>query len=288
MSDAVSDAAPAAAATPAPQQVAVVQHCAGTDVEANLSNLETLSRQAAGEGAQVICWAEAFAYLGRHEGKKEILEPLPAGGPILERCQALARELGCELLLGGFHEASPTDGNRCYNTSVYLDAQGDIQATYRKIHLFDVNIADGPTLQESKQTAAGTAAVTVDTLFGTLGLTVCYDVRFPTLYQRLTDMGAVALSVPSAFTATTGAMHWHPLLRARAIECQSYVIAPAQYGQHSKHRASYGHSLIIDPWGKVIAELPDGDGYVIATVDAAQALQVRAEIPSLANRQPFT
>jgi len=283
----MSDAA-SIADTPAPQRVAVVQHCAGTDVERNLTTLETLSRQAAHEGAQVICWAEAFAYLGRHEGKKEILEPLPDGGPILQRCQALARELGCELLLGGFHEAIPEDSERCYNTSVYLDAAGDIRALYRKIHLFDVNIADGPTLQESRQTAAGDRAVTVDTRFGTLGMTVCYDVRFPALYQRLADMGAVALSVPSAFTATTGAMHWHPLLRARAIECQSYVIAPAQHGQHSKHRASYGHSVIIDPWGQIIAELADGDGYVIAEIDAARAVQVRTEIPSLANRQAFS
>ena len=268
-------------------KVAVVQHCATTDVEQNLSTLETLSRQAAAEGASIICWAEAFAYLGRHEGKREILEPLPAGGPILKRCQQLARTLNCELLLGGFHERADTD-ERCYNTSVYLDANGEIKAMYRKIHLFDVDIADGPTLQESKQTAAGDRAVVTDTLFGCLGLTVCYDVRFPTLYQRLTDLGAIATSVPSAFTATTGAMHWHPLLRARAIETQGYVIAPAQHGQHSKHRASYGHSMIVDPWGRIIAELEEGDGYAIAEVDPAQVEKVRAEIPSLANRQAFT
>jgi predicted amidohydrolase len=283
----MSDAVPAQPPPPS-QQVAVVQHCAGTDVELNLSTLEQLSRQAANEGATVICWAEAFAYLGRHEGKKEILEPLPEGGPILQRCQSLARELDCELLLGGFHEAVPGDSERCFNTSVYLDTHGDIQAMYRKIHLFDVDIVNGPTLRESKQTAAGDRAITAGTRFGTLGLTVCYDVRFPGLYQRLADMGAIAMSVPSAFTATTGAMHWHPLLRARAIETQSYVIAPAQHGQHSKHRASYGHSLIVDPWGRVIAELADGDGFAIAEVDPEQARQVRAEIPSLANRQPFT
>jgi predicted amidohydrolase len=251
--------------------------------------LETLSRQAAAEGADIICWAEAFAYLGRHEGKREILETLPEGGPILKRCQQLAQSLNCELLLGGFHEA-PTDSpdERCYNTSVYLNADGGIQAMYRKIHLFDVDIADGPTLQESRQTAAGDTAVVTNTRFGCLGLTVCYDVRFPTLYQRLTDLGAIATSVPSAFTATTGAMHWHPLLRARAIETQGYVIAPAQHGQHSKHRASYGHSMIVDPWGKIIAEIDEGDGYAIAEVDPAQVQKVRAQIPSLANRQAFT
>lgn len=283
---------------PGTQKVAVVQHCAGTDVEKNLTTLELLSQQAASEGADVICWAEAFAYLGRHDGKQEILESLPQGGPILARCQALAVTLDCEILLGGFHEApskeapsagaTPAHTNRCYNTSVYLDRSGSIKAMYRKIHLFDVNIKDGPSLQESRQTAPGNTAIVTDTLFGCLGLTVCYDVRFPALYQRLVDLGAIAISVPSAFTATTGAMHWHPLLRARAIETQSYIIAPAQHGQHSKHRASYGHSLIIDPLGKVVAELAEGDGYVIAEVDPEQAAAVRLEIPSLANRQPFT
>lgn len=268
-------------------KVAVVQHCAGTDVEQNLSTLETLSHQAANAGANIICWAEAFAYLGRHDGKKEILETLPHGGPILQRCQTLAAQLDCELLLGGFHEAIPDDPERCFNTSVYLDQQGAVKACYRKIHLFDVNIVDGPSLQESKQTAPGDTAVVVDTQFGTLGLSVCYDVRFGQLYQRLADMGAIAMAVPSAFTKTTGAMHWHTLLKARAIETQAYVIAPAQHGQHSKHRASYGHSLIVDPWGKVVAELAEGDGYAMAEIDAAVVSQVRAEIPSLANRQPF-
>ncbi len=270
-----------------PTRVAVVQHCAGTDVDSNLDTLSELSRRAADDGAAVICWAEAFAYLGRHEGKKAMLEQLPAGGPVLEQCQALARELDCELLLGGFHEAIPDDPERCYNTSVYLGADGAIRAMYRKIHLFDVDIADGPRLQESRQTAPGDRAVTADTRFGTLGLTVCYDVRFPQLYQRLADLGAVAVSVPSAFTATTGAMHWHTLLKARAIETQCYVIAPAQHGQHSKHRASYGHSLIVDPWGRITAEIEDGDGYAIAEVDVAEVERVRREIPSLANRQPF-
>ncbi len=269
-------------------RVAVVQHCAGTDVEQNLSTLEVLSREAATAGAEIITWAEAFAYLGRHDGKKEILESLPEGGPILERCQNLARDLNCEILLGGFHESVPDDPERCFNTSVYLGSDGRVNALYRKIHLFDVNIADGPQLQESRQTSGGDKAITVETRFGCLGMTVCYDVRFPALYQHLTDHGAIALSVPSAFTAHTGAAHWHPLLRARAIECQSYVIAPAQHGQHSKNRASYGHSVIIDPWGEVLAEIPEGDGYAIADVDPARVTEVRSSIPSLENRRPFS
>ena len=273
---------------PAATRVAVVQHNAGTDVEQNLSTLETLSTQAACEGAQLITWAEAFAYLGRHDDKKEILEPLPGGGPILQRCQNLARSLSCDLLLGGFHEAMPGDTERCYNTSVYLNSSGEITAMYRKIHLFDVSIPDGPKLMESKQTGPGDSAVCVASPMGTLGLTICYDVRFAALYQRLVDMGAMALTVPSAFTATTGAAHWHALLRARAIENQSYVIAPAQYGQHSANRASYGHSIIIDPWGEILAELPDGDGYAIAEVDPERVAQIRQQVPSLANQRPFT
>lgn len=271
-----------------PTKVAVVQHNAGSDVEKNLSTLETLSQQAADHGAQLITWAEAFAYLGRHDGKKAILELLPEGGPILRRCQALAKRLGCDLLLGGFHEAMQDDPNRCYNTSVYLNGQGEIRAMYRKIHLFDVSIPNGPQLMESKQTAPGDTAVCVASPMGTLGLTICYDVRFPALYQRLTEMGAIALTVPSAFTATTGAAHWHALLRARAIESQSYIIAPAQHGAHSANRASYGHSLIIDPWGEVIAELPEGDGYVIAEVDPGRVTEIRSQVPSLANQRPFT
>ena len=273
---------------PATTRVAVVQHNASTDVEQNLSTLETLSTQAACEGAQLITWAEAFAYLGRRDGKKEILEPLPGGGPILQRCQNLARSLSCDLLLGGFHEAMPGDTERCYNTSVYLNSSGEITAMYRKIHLFDVSIPNGPQLMESKQTGPGDSAVCVASPMGTLGLTICYDVRFAALYQRLVDMGAMALTVPSAFTETTGAAHWHALLRARAIENQSYVIAPAQYGQHSANRASYGHSTIIDPWGEILAELPDGDGYAIAEVDPERVAQIRQQLPSLANQRPFT
>lgn len=267
--------------------VAVVQHCATTDVAANLRTLDTLTRAAAAAGAEVVTWAEAFAYLGPHTGKTDILEPLPEGGPILEQCQNLAQALGVELLLGGFHEAVPGDSQKCFNTSVYLDRQGNVVATYRKIHLFDVDIENGPRLMESQKTNAGNQTVLVDTAFGRLGLTVCYDIRFPTLYQHLVDQGAIAMTVPSAFTATTGAMHWHTLLKARAIENQAYVIAPAQHGQHSQHRASYGHALIADPWGEIIAEVDQGDGYAMAPIDPGVVAKVRAEIPSLANRRTF-
>ena len=266
--------------------VAVVQHCAGTDVETNLATLELLSKQAASSGAEFITWPEAFAYIGRHEGKKEILESLTDNGPILTRCRELAANLKCPLLLGGFHEAAP-DRDKCFNTTLVLDESGEIATTYRKIHLFDVAIENGPQLMESKHTEAGDIAVTTETIFGKLGLTICYDVRFPALYQRLTELGAIAHAVPSAFTKETGQAHWHTLLRARAIETQSYIIAPAQHGRHSKNRSSFGHSVIIDPWGRVLAELPDGDGFALAEINEERVSEVRAQIPSLLNKRAF-
>ena len=181
-----------------PTRVAVIQHSATTDVDKNLTTLALLSREAAAAGASLITWPEAFAYLGRHEGKRALLESLAAPGPILTFCQDLAREMGTDLLLGGFHEKVAGDPSRCYNTSVYLDHEGHILATYRKIHLFDVDIPDGPRLMESRHTAPGDQAVVVTGKPGVLGLSICYDVRFPALYQRLVSLGAMAITVPSA------------------------------------------------------------------------------------------
>ena len=268
---------------PRSTRVAALQHCATTDVGANLDIIEHLGRRARDADAEVILIPEAFAYIGPDHGKREILEPLPEGGPILARCQALAQALECDLVLGGFHETGP-DLEKAYNTCVHLDARGEIVAVYRKIHLFDVCLDDGTQLNESSRTAPGNALVTTTLPFGTLGLTICYDVRFPYQYQGLVDQGAIAIAVPSAFTATTGAAHWHTLLRARAIECQCYVIAPAQHGQHNARRRSFGHSLIVDPWGEVIAEHADGDGFAIANIDPAKVSEVRRQLPSLEHR----
>lgn len=264
-------------------QVAAVQHCATTDVAGNLDVVEQLALDARDAGAEVVMTAEAFAYIGPDRGKRALLEPLPSGGPILDRCRRLAVRLGCDLVLGGFHEAAP-DAGKAFNTCVHLDAGGEVAALYRKIHLFDIELADGTELHESRRTAPGDALTTTRLPFGLLGLTICYDVRFPYLYQALADQGAVALTVPSAFTATTGAAHWHTLLRARAIECQCYVIAPAQHGRHNDRRRSYGHSLIVDPWGEVIAECQAGDGFALAFIDPAWVAQVREQLPCLSHR----
>lgn len=267
-----------------PTLVAAIQNCAGPDVNKNLDTICALGLSAAAAGAEVIMVPEAFAFLGPDEAKQKIVEPLPQGGPILERCQRLATETSCDLILGGFHEQSSTPG-KAYNTCVHVSKSGNIVAMYRKIHMFDIALADGTVLNESARTIPGTTVVTTQLGFGTLGLSICYDVRFPYVYQRLVDQGAIALTVPSAFTATTGKAHWHVLLRARAIEAQSYVIAPAQHGNNWGKRHSYGHSLIINPWGEIITELPTGDGFILGLIDPAQVQQVRQQLPSLQHRR---
>ena len=263
--------------------VACVQMRTTPDVAQNLAAVSRLSERAAARGAGTVLFPEAFAYLGPDAEKQKLLETLPDGGPILQHCQAEAQKHQLHMVLGGFHERSPEAG-KAYNTCVHLGPNGDVLARYRKIHMFDVALADGTRLEESARTLRGDASVVTQTPFGTLGLSVCYDLRFPQLYQQLVDAGAIALTVPSAFTLSTGKDHWHVLLRARAIECQSYVLAPAQFGQHHGTRVSYGHALIVDPWGCVLAECGDGEGLAIAEIDAERVAQVRRELPSLQHR----
>jgi len=250
-------------------KVAVIQMTSTESVEDNLAVVERLVRAAAEDRASLVVVPECFAYLGSDAagstspGKLAIAESLPEGGPILARCAALATSLSIELVLGGFWERG-SDGARVRNACVHLDALGRVAAVYRKIHLFDVDLPDGTKLEESASVEPGTEVVVTDTRFGKLGLSVCYDVRFPELYRALVDRGATALAVPAAFTLTTGKDHWHLLLRARAVESQSYVLAAAQTGRHSATRQSYGHALIVDPWGTVLAECGEGEGYAAA------------------------
>lgn len=272
-------------------RVAAIQLCATQDVAANIDTLERLCREAAADGSHTIFVPEAFSFIGPDKEKRKILEPINANsaddGPILARCRNLASSLECHLILGGFHERGSRDPEKSHNTCIHLAPDGRIVSTYRKIHLFDVDLPDGTQLRESARTDPGSELVTTELPWGTLGLTICYDVRFPALYQRLVARGAIALTVPSAFTATTGAAHWHALLRARAIECQSYLIAPAQHGNHGGKRRSYGHSLIIDPWGNILAELADGDGFIAADIDPAEVARVRQVLPSLQHQVPL-
>lgn len=266
-------------------QVAVVQLNSTPDVAQNLLAAERQIRRAAEAGARLVVLPEGFLYLGPENGQRQVAEPLPAGGPLLARCQSWARELGLELLLGGFWERRQAD-ERVYNTSVHLGSDGAVRALYRKIHLFDVDLADGTSLRESEKVAPGEEVVVTDTAFGKLGLSICYDLRFPELYRKLVDGGAVALSVPAAFTLHTGKDHWHVLLQARAIESQCYVLAAAQAGRCYGSRTSYGHALIADPWGCVIAQCGgEGEGIATAQLDTDLVARIRTQLPSLRHRR---
>lgn len=266
-------------------QVAVVQMNSTPDVEKNLSAAERLVGQAAEAGAKLAVLPEAFAYLGPEEGMRAVAEPLPGGGPLLARCQSWARAHQVELVLGGFWEKRSSD-ERVYNTSVHLGRDGAVKALYRKIHLFDVELADGTVLRESDKVAPGEEVVVSAAPFGTLGLSICYDVRFPELYRKLVDRGAIAITVPAAFTLHTGKDHWHVLLQARAIESQSYVLAAAQAGRCYGSRVSYGHALVADPWGCVVAQCGgEGEGIAVAAVDTALVERIRAQLPSLKHRR---
>lgn len=233
---------------------------------------------------------ENTPFLGPQFHKVERAEPLD--GPTPERFRALAAELRIHLLLGSFAEQrllpdGTPDRARVHNTSVLFGPDGARLAVYRKIHLFDVDVPNGPSFRESDTVAPGDQVVVAKTALGGIGLTVCYDLRFPGLYQKLVDAGADVICVPSAFTLTTGKDHWHALLRARAIETQCWVLAPAQWGRHDEQglRESYGHSVIVDPWGTVVADKGHGVGLCLAGIDPERTAEVRKAIPVRAHRR---
>jgi len=263
---------------------AVVQLSCTSDEEANLAQAEALIRRAAGYGAQLVATPENTNYLGPHREKVRRAEPV--GGALTQRMGALARELSIHLLMGSFNEAT-SDPRRCANTSVVFGPDGAVLGCYRKIHLFDVDVSDEVRFKESDTVVPGTEPVVVPTDLGGLGLSICYDLRFPELYQALVEGGAELLAVPAAFTATTGKAHWMPLLRARAIENQCWVIAPGQVGSHDDGglRESHGHSCIIDPWGVVVAEAADGPGLALAEIDLERVAAVRRGMPVVAHRR---
>jgi predicted amidohydrolase len=205
-------------------------------------------------------------------------------GPTLSRMAELARECKVSLLAGSILESGGPSG-RFFNTSVLFSPDGDRVATYRKIHLFDVEVGDGARYRESDAVAPGSELAVGDTPAGKLGLSVCYDLRFPELYRKLVDRGSTLLAVPAAFTLMTGKDHWEVLLRARAIENQCYVMAPAQFGQHTENRRTYGHAMVVDPWGLVIARASEGEGVAVAPVDPELLERVRRDLPCLSHRR---
>jgi nitrilase len=208
-------------------------------------------------------------------------------GPTHRGLARLAEELGIHLLIGSVAERAEGDGQRCHNTSLLFGPAGELIASYRKMHLFDVDIPGGVSFAESRTCARGSELVVAPTALGKIGLSICYDLRFPELYRALLDGGAQILTVPSAFTLMTGKDHWHVLLRARAIETQCYVLAPGQWGAHDDEglRRSYGHSVIIDPWGTVVAECSDGEGLCVAEIDLDRVASVRRSMPLAEHRQ---
>ena len=258
--------------------VAVVQMTSTTDVERNLGAAETLVAEAARRGAVFVGLPENFACLcSEGEG---VPEPQALDGPWVQRMAELARRLKISLLLGSLPERVPGD-TRVHNTSVLLGPDGATVAVYRKIHLFDIDLPGMEHLKESRAVLAGTEIVVARSPLGPLGLTICYDLRFPELFRELMRRGARVLSVPSAFTERTGKAHWEVLLRARAIENLAYVLAPAQVGQHGGGRASHGQAMVVDPWGTILAQAPDGEGIALAELDFARLERIRRELPAL-------
>jgi len=265
--------------------VSVVQLNSQDDVGANLSRVQHWVARAAAEGAQLVAFPENLAFMGEEAKKRELAEHFDSSfpGPILTALAESAAKHGVWVLGGGVPERS-ADFARPYNTSILVDRRGAIAAKYRKVHLFDVALPDGTSLRESGATSPGSEVVSSEVDGVRLGLSICYDLRFPELYRRLIDQGARIFSVPSAFTLTTGKDHWHALLRARAIENQVYVLAPAQHGKHPRGRTTYGKSLIVDPWGEVIAQCSEGEGIATARLDFTYQDRVRTALPSLLHR----
>ncbi len=285
--------------------VAAIQLTSTDDVASNLDTCARLIAEAAASGAKLIGLPENFAYLGSDRDHRlslaervggdatgpdggSILRPIL--GPILTAMRRAAQQAGAWLLLGGFPEMGHTPPSagalqRIRNTSILLSPDGDVTAIYRKIHLFDVDVPGGRRFRESEAIEPGDAPVMAETPWGGVGLSICYDLRFPELYRAIAGRGARVCAVPAAFTLETGKDHWHVLLRARAIENQLFVFAPAQRGHHGGQRRSYGHALIVDPWGVVIAECGDHEGFALAKLDFDYQDQVRRNLPCLSHRQ---
>lgn len=266
--------------------VALAQLNSQPDVAENLAVVERLVAEAAGRRASIVVLPENFAIMGATEQERassaEVLTN-EGKGPILTRLRELAHSHAIAIVGGGMPEQSG-DPARPYNSCVAIDAHGEIVAVYRKIHLFDVDLADGTAFTESAYTSAGTGVVVCELAGVKLGLSICYDLRFPELYRRLREAGADAVVVPAAFTLTTGRDHWHALLRARAIEQQVWVLAPGQWGAHPKGRMTYGKTLAVDPWGDVVAQAPEGVGIVVVELREGRTEEVRRAMPVARHR----
>jgi predicted amidohydrolase len=263
-------------------RVAAVQLNSTGEVARNLAAAERLVRAAAADGAELVALPEKWNLLAAGEEIAAGAEPLD--GPCLSAARVWAHELGIHLLAGSVAERDEAS-DMAFNTSVLISPEGEDLAIYRKIHMFDVDVG-GVAYRESDHEQPGEEIVSAPVEGVELGMTVCYDLRFPELYRILAVRGARLIAVPSAFTAVTGRDHWEALLRARAIENQAFVLAPNQVGEAPPHYDSYGHSAIVDPWGTILAQAPGGECFAAADLDLAEQERIRAELPSLANRRP--
>ena len=266
-------------------KAAAIQMSSSADVEQNLERAEELLANAADAGARLAVLPENFALMPRRSSAKTAIAETPGDGPIQNFLAAAASRLGLWIIAGSIPLKSP-EPDRTYGACLVIDDSGQRRDIYRKIHLFDVDLAgSGESYRESRSMYPGDDPVAVKSPFGIIGLTICYDLRFPELYRQLVDAGATIFTVPAAFTKTTGRAHWHTLLRARAIENLAWVIAPGQAGTHADERATYGHSMIVDPWGGIVAELEEGEGVAVAEIDPGRTAQLRRDFPALSNRR---
>ncbi len=265
---------------------ACLQLCSAAEVEPNIAAVRELAHRARDRGADLIMTPEVSDMMEPQRERVFAKAKTEPDHAMLAACRDLARETGAWFLLGSVVvklENEPLLANR----SFMIAPDGGIAARYDKIHMFDVDLPTGESRRESKSYRPGGAAVIAELPWGRLGMTVCYDLRFPDLYRALAQAGASFLTIPSAFTVPTGRAHWHVLMRARAIENFCFVFAPAQSGEHAGGRKTYGHSLIVAPWGEILAEAEDGPGVIAATIDTAKVMEARRAVPSLSHDRPF-
>ncbi|MFN4309429.1 MAG: carbon-nitrogen hydrolase family protein [Ferrovibrio sp.] len=268
-------------------KVGLVQPNIWDDMDANIAHVSALVRKAKEAGADLIATPENSGFMGANAAASVAAGRPEDSHPALQAFRALSKELSSWLLVGSL-AIKPEGANRNFNRSYLLAPDGGIAARYDKIHLFDVDLPSGETYRESNSIAPGAEGVLAPLPYATLGMSICYDLRFPGLYRGLAQAGADIISIPAAFTRTTGQAHWHVLLRARAIETGAFVIAPAMWGDHPGNRQTYGHSLVIDPWGRVLADAGDGVGVVTAEIDLAQVAKARGQIPAWRHDPAYT
>jgi deaminated glutathione amidase len=264
-------------------RIALLQMTSGIDPAANAAVIEHAIDEASAGGAAMLFTPEMSGLLDRNRARAAPHLCAEDDDIVLARTCAAAARTGIWVCVGSLAIAGP--GPKLFNRSFVIDGQGSILARYDKMHLFDVDLPTGESWRESSAYAAGTEAVAVQTPLGILGLSICYDVRFPALYQALSGAGATLLTVPAAFTVPTGKAHWHALLRARAIENAAYVIAAAQTGLHEDGRETFGHSLVVDPWGEIIADGGQEPGLIFAEIDLGRVNEARARVPVIAHRR---